>query len=82
MAADDLSAAGLPPVSWTDRAGQQGSREDPGNKSRRGNNKSEGDAMSTPSQIPAPPKKKIKTRKFVSSDIEFEHPDHELDSIA
>jgi hypothetical protein len=82
MAADDLSAAGLSPVTWMDPASQQGSRRDTGDKARKGNSKREGDAVSRSHLIPDAPRKKAKTRKFVSSDIEFEHPEHELDSIA
>lgn len=66
MAADDLSAANLPPVSWASNTSPRESSQEPGEK----------DSKVRKFQ-PQP-----RTRKPVPPELEFEPTEHELDSTA
>jgi hypothetical protein len=78
MAADELSSTGLPPIAWTSHADDHPSQPDPAEREPRAKSKNKSNDGNPTGAL----RKKSGTRKFSSSDVEFEHPDHELDSIA
>lgn len=69
MAADDLSTANLPPVSWASHTSSRDSGQEPGDKEKK--DKKVRDLQP-----------KSATKKTAPLELEFEPTEHELDSIA
>lgn len=76
MAADDLSIVNLPPITSTGNASPRRSRQENGEKEKDKNKNSKQDQQH-PRLKPAQ-----SARNKAKTDIDFEPPEHELDSFA
>lgn len=66
MAADNLSATNLPPVSWTSNGGRELTRDSGEKETKKKRD----------------PGRKLQAEKGLPSEIDFEPVEHQLDSIA